>query len=89
MQKFWKNKKLIAELMDLLDLIQPKINGLGANVSGIIQKKNYYYIQSIHKKCKLFKGEITNKSFIQNIINKIISEISFSCPVDWCCNKSL
>ena len=80
-KKFWKNKKILITGIDgfVGSNLAKRLTGLGANVSGIIQKKknSLLYFESIHKKCKLFKGEITNKSFIQNIINKNNFEIVF------------
>ncbi len=80
-KKFWKNKQILITGIDgfVGSNLAKRLTGLGANVSGIIQKKknSLLYFESIHKKCKLFKGEITNKSFIQNIINKNNFEIVF------------
>ena len=76
-KKFWKNKILITGIDGFVGSnLAKRLTGLGANVSGIIQKK-IHYILGQYIKSKLFKGEITNKSFIQNIINKNNFEIVF------------
>lgn len=80
-KKFWKNKKILISGIDgfVGSNLAKKLTELDAKVSGIVQKKknSLLYFESINKKCKLYKGEITNNSFIYKIIKKNNFEIVF------------
>ncbi len=79
--KFWKNKKVLITGIDgfVGSNLAKKLIRLEAKVYGIVQKKknSLLYFESIHKKCKLFKGEITNKTFIDKLVGKNNFEIVF------------
>ena len=77
--KFWKNKRVLITGIDgfVGSNLAKKLIRLEAKVYGIVQKKknSLLYFESIHKKCKLFKGEITNKTFIDQRVGKNNFEI--------------
>ena len=78
--KFWKNKKILITGIDgfVGSNLAKKLVSLEAKVAGIVQKKNsLLYFESVNKKCKIFKGEITNKLFIDNLVRKNNFEIVF------------
>ena len=79
--KFWKNKKILITGIDgfVGSNLAKKLVSLEAKVAGIVQKKknSLLYFESVNKKCKIFKGEITNKLFIDNLVRKNNFEIVF------------
>lgn len=74
-KNFWINKKILITGIDgfVGSNLSKRLISLGSNVSGIIQKKNkrsLLYYEKINHKCKLYKGDMTEKKFIDNITKK-------------------
>ena len=75
--KFWQNKKILITGIDgfVGSNLSKKLIKLGSNVSGIIlknNKKSLLYYEKINRNCKLYKGDLTNKSFVEKIFKKIL-----------------
>lgn len=74
-KKFWQNKKILITGIDgfVGSNLSKKLIKLGSNVSGIIlknNKKSLLYYEKINRNCKLYKGDLTNKSFVEKIFKK-------------------
>ena len=72
---FWYNKRILITGIDgfVGSNLAKKLVKLEAKVHGVIQKKNkksLLYYEKINKNCKLYKGDLTNKIFIEKIIKK-------------------
>lgn len=73
--KFWKNKKVLITGIDgfVGSNLAKRLVTEGANVHGIVQKKNkrsLLYFEGINKNCKLYRGDLINQKFVQSIIKK-------------------
>ena len=74
-KKFWQNKNILITGIDgfVGSNLSKKLIKFGSNVSGIIlknNKKSLLYYEKINRDCKLYKGDLTNKSFVEKIFNK-------------------
>jgi len=74
-KNFWQNKRVLITGIDgfVGSNLSKKLIKLGSKVSGIIQKKNkksLLYYEKIDSHCKLFKGDLTKKSFVEKIVKK-------------------
>jgi len=74
-KNFWYKKKILITGIDgfVGSNIAKRLVNLGANVFGIIQKKNkksLLYYEKVHIKCELFSGDLTDRDFIKKILTK-------------------
>ena len=73
--KFWNNKKVLITGIEgfVGSNLAKRLVSFGAKVSGVIQKKNkksLLYFENVHKKCKLYNGDLIDQSFVKKILNK-------------------
>ena len=79
---FWKNKKILITGINgfVGSNLAKTLTQLGADVHGITldkKKKSLLFYEKIDKKCKLYQGNISNKKFIFELLNKKKFEILF------------
>lgn len=81
-KKFWEKKKILITGIDGFvgsNLAKELVN-LKSNVCGIIlkkKKKSLLYFEGINKKCKLYKGDISDHNFLKKIFKKNKFDVVF------------
>ncbi len=80
-KKFWKNKKILITGIDgfVGSNLAKRLTGLGANVSGIIQKKkiHYYILSQYIKNANYLKVKLQINHLFKTLLIKIISKLFF------------
>ena len=81
-KKFWKKKKILITGIDgfVGSNLAKELVILESNVSGIVfkkKKRSLLYFEGISKKCKLYKGDISDYHFLKKIFKKNNFDIVF------------